>query len=218
MSRKLGPYHYLGHSSFRTEFLHRIQEIDLVDALVAMGYCKEDQKAQQRLESVVASPVFDLDVPDTDLELNPVHFLHSLCQYLKMDPDAVEKEIDRLQKGMANWKNAFSCFLWLDTGFKRTHQSIQVLSATQDHRHIELGKTLGFLDMNEQIDEVQKVIAQHQHETDGDAGLWGIVKSYLFYYGPDSAIRLSTTGEILEHYQEGISSNARGNKILDLAV
>ena len=88
---------YVGHSAFRIEFLHRIQEINAADSLVAMGYAASDTKAEERLASLIASPVFDLDLDHFDSRYSSTDFLRALCRYLQMDSEDIDTEIARLQ-------------------------------------------------------------------------------------------------------------------------
>ena len=199
---------YVGHSAFRTEFLHCIQEINGADALVAMGYTASDTRAEERLASLIASPVFDLDVSHFNFRYSSTDFLRALCRYLQMEPEDVDTEIERLKVEISRWNNSFCCFLCLDTGFKRTHQSNLALSVCESQCRIILGKTLGLLPRDEQIAEVCNLIERHQDETAGYAGIWGTVQSYLFYYALDSAIRFSIDGEFIEEFQWSVPEKA----------
>ena len=91
----------------------------------------------------------------------------------------------------------FQSFVFIDTEFKRSSEPVFVLAACDYKRYINFDIDLRAKPLHEQITHIQKIIRQHYIDTDGDIGIWGAIKRYVFFYNEGEKVALTTDGAIL---------------------
>ena len=195
-------------SSLQDRLIDAVSTESQETLLPRMGYPAQDDRAWARLNALLASPWLGLDTSDYDFRYNAADFLRMLGRALQIDPWVVDLEIHRIQHQLRVEKEAFQPYLWLDTQFKRENQPIFALAACESHRHLFFPKQTALLPFGEQIAAAKARIIAHQQETSGDAGIWGQVHQYLYYYAKGKALVFSTEGEMVGERSSDVPDKA----------
>jgi hypothetical protein len=175
----------------------KISNTPLKDIALLMGYSpKHADKASQRIQRVIDDPDLGLDAGAFDLKYSDEEFLKKLIQILEMDSPAVSREIEQISDDAFEIRMLYKPWMWIDTGFKRTHEPIFVLAFIEHFRRMPIPETAG-LPLDEQIERVKNWIVSHYQENDGKLFIWGNIKKYWFHYGEDQVIAFSPDGTVL---------------------
>jgi len=86
----------------------------------------------------------------------------------------------------------------VDTKFKRTNESILILSALESRRYIKIDWDIRKLAFEDQIPLISALIKQHYEQTGGRLKTWGEIQQYAFLYGEGETIVFKPDGEIHE--------------------
>jgi len=87
--------------------------------------------------------------------------------------------------------------LFIETNFKRTSESVHVLSAMQHSRYLAIDSAVQSLSLNSQLDQIRLIVKAH-YEKQTKLPLWGDIQQYVYFYEKDVIIIISPQGEILD--------------------
>lgn len=183
--------------NLHNELQLKIANTSLKDIALLMGYRpKHADKASQRIQRAIDDPNLGLDDAGFDLKYSDEEFLKKLCEVLDLDSPSVLEEIKKVSDNAFEIRTRYQPWIWVDTGFKRTHEPIFVLAFIEHFRRIPLPELAG-LPLDEQIEKVKKGILRHYKENDGKLLIWGEIKKYWFHYGENQVIAFSPDGTVL---------------------
>ncbi len=178
----------------------RLAATDLPTICAQLGYSSTD-KASKRIEEIISSPVLCLDKSGFDFHYGTPEFIRKLCSLLKIPTLLSNQVIDEIHASLATTKARFIPRLFIETNFKRRNEPIFSLAAMENRRYIAIDSIIQDLPLNDQIDEVQKLIAIH-YATQPSLPLWGEVQQYVYFYDAKTIIIFSPTCEIIDVVNE----------------
>lgn len=181
-----------------------------------LGYRKSQlAKAQQRVIKTVQSPLLGFDTSHFDFKYSQVEFVRRLCQLLlsdtalqtKVNESLCQVAIKQVNKFIRFYHHAYTPWIYVDTGFKRSTQPIFALALCESKRRIALPKTMQLLASNEQHSIVSELITQHyqysQSLHDSKLGIWGEIQQYVFFsndWKTTKPIVFNTLGEPIDNH------------------
>ena len=110
--------------------------------------------------------------------------------------ETASRKIKKISDDAFEIRMRYKPWIWVDTGFKRTHEPIFVLAFIEHFRRMPIPDTAG-LPLDEQIERVEQWIVRHYQVNNGSLMIWGKIKKYWFHYGVDQLIAFSPDGTVL---------------------
>ncbi len=109
-------------------------------------------------------------------------------------------------------------YIFIDTHFKRTCQSILSLGCMEGQRNIGLDKELlVFKSEKEVLDMIGNIVKNHYFASEGKLPLWGKIYNYVYHHTNGQKYIFDTDGEWLQNQDEILESRAVlkiGNQII----
>lgn len=173
----------------------RLSTCNLKDICHLMGY--KDDRSVTRVRDVVTDPCLGLFKGGYDLKFNDAEFLSKLCSVLGIDINEFKAELDAIHAEHDDRRDRFKSYVFVDTGFKRTTQPIFALAGLSWQRYIRLEYEVRVQPLSEQVVYVQRLIKSHYEKQNGQLGIWGDIKKYLFVYAEGEQLEISPDGIIL---------------------
>lgn len=195
-------------SEFKTDIKARLKGKTPVEILKAMGYQKPTQQTIERLESVMASKRLGLEHGGFDLKYSTPEFLGALCKVAGIDEQEARQRVRHLHNGVSEDWHAFKPYLWVNTHFKRRSQPIFALAAMESRRYLSFPEGFWRLPIAEQLGEAQRKVHTHMADTEGTLPMWGDIDEYWFFYEPETAYVLSTSGDVLGKWKGPVPNRA----------
>jgi hypothetical protein len=164
-----------------------------IDLVKKMGY-KNIAKGLRRLESCL-----------TQARVNN-NFLNQLAHVTALDIKVIEEALsitqnEIRQKEIENLKINFKPHIKINHELKRpTNITAVAFIGEKQFKEIPFPKSITKDSLWNQIEEVRKMIHQHQITTEGKCSLFGRITGYLYFYQFDEWIEFSTDGQIMEYY------------------
>ena len=151
--------------------------------VIEMGYTsKRIPIAILRLNDVISSPVLGFESTRLDFKYSHREFVEKALSIIEIPASKVKIELDKIQHALYEESIAFDAYIFVETGFKRTTESIMALGALNSQRYLKIGKAWRYKPFNDQIELAQKMIIEHYTTQSGELGIWGTIQHYVFYY------------------------------------
>jgi len=164
-----------------------------------MGYQpKKVKKAVKRIEDVLSDEHLGLNSSLFDFKYVNKEFLNKLCSVLNLDISQYQACLDAIEQSMELKNKGFKSYVFVDTKFKRTNESILILSALESRRYIKIDWDIRKLAFEDQIPLISELIKQHYEQAGGRLKIWGEIQQYAFFYGEGEAIVFKPGGGIQE--------------------
>jgi hypothetical protein len=184
-----------GNMKLQQEIQLRLSTCSLKDISHLMGY--KDVSPVTRIRDVMNDPHLGLFKGGYDLKFSDAEFLSTLCSVVGIDIKQYQEELDAVQADHDDRRDRFKSYVFVDTDFVRTTQPIFVLGFCQGQRCISLDYEIRIKPINEQVEGVQNLVKRHYIDHDGELGVWGDIKRYLFVYAEGFQLEISPDGDVL---------------------
>ena len=181
------------------ELQQKLLNVDIKTVAKALGYGKV-LSVQNRIETVKTSQSFsEWMYKDSgyDLKYTRVEFIKELMTFLEIDSMLLEPELTAYNEYEDKLRNEFQSYLFIDTGFRRKYESIMALAVLSSQRYIYVERTQTMVqNFSTKLAHVKKLIKEHMRKTDGDLGIWGKIKSYVWHYDEHHSISFLPDGSV----------------------
>lgn len=164
-----------------------------------MGYRGLKQQMAERVDDVLNDEWLGLTDNAYDLRYNSADFLKMMAEIAGPTAANAQALIERSRQWIDAEQHAFKPYLFVDTGFKRTTEPVQVLAACEHNRRLYFDEP-GFwrFDRNQQLARAKERIRRHMKQTGGHLAVWGKIQCYRFCYREDAAIVLSLDARVVD--------------------
>jgi hypothetical protein len=182
--------------SLQTVLKNKLSETDIAWLAKQMGYGTVD-KLQAKITLTVESQYLGLDKSTYDFVYTQPEFIRKLSLVLDINSLFSNVIINEIQVELTRQKEKFTPYIFIETNFKRTTQSVMFLAAHQSMTYIEIDKAIGILTLNQQLSHIQNLVTRHFQEHP-HIPVWGEVKHYIYVYDEKLVLKLSPSGEIVD--------------------
>lgn len=182
--------------TLQTILAEKLAERDFSELARELGYSSAD-KLISRTNKVINSAYLGLDSGGFDFRYSTPELIKRLCTTLGIPALLCDKVIAEVQAELSAKRSQFKPYIFVETGFKRTSQSVLVLAALQNRRYIEIPQNIQSLSLNDQVGAVQALIT-HSYRKHPSLELWGDVQQYVYFYDEQTVITFSTAGVVLD--------------------
>ena len=202
--------------TLKNELITQSKNILRKELLKKLGYSRVTNNEIERLSNVLADPDFGLSRSAFDFKYSNLEFIESLCVVLNIDVEDYRHEIQSAQRLNAIKSVSFRSYIYVDTGFERSSQSIVSLAVMEGERNIRIPVDVRLLPLDDQLEYVKSYITTHYEKSGGCLPIWGIIKRYIYFYEKDSSCVFSPTGEIIDDTEVTLTkaSLCLGNKVI----
>ena len=177
----------------------RIQKHDTHNVLKEMGYSSTAiDKANTRLANLLADPLLGVGSGGYDFKYSNREFLIVLCRILDINSNLVDMFLKDSKELAIRKAKAYRSHIFIDTGFKRTTQSIFVLAFMGSKRNISFSIEECILPKMQQIEIASNKARVHYKESKGSLKLWGDIDRYVFQCEENIRIIIDKDGEIIK--------------------
>lgn len=184
----------------RELLIDALQGTDLEDIARRMGYNrKRVPKAVQRIESTCNDRDLGLSQGHYDFRFTATEFLVRLCQVLEIEDSLVKSSIYDLERQIQARSAAYPCWIFVETGFRRTSEPILMLALCESLRNLQVPHDMRSLPLEEQVSRASEIVKKHYNENHGELKFWGKIRQYHYHYAyaPDGIICFDPDGTVL---------------------
>ncbi len=181
-------------------------EKDLI--IRALGYYNK-KKGLKKLDELLSAETAEewLKGSGYDFTHTNESILTKLCEVLDLDKKYYINIIKIINKRL----NAISLmpqpYIFINTNFKRTSQTIISLACLEGIRRIYIDKKDVFDSNDDGLSIAKKLVRENYFETKGVAGIWGKIHNYI-YFANGKKFTLNKDGEIEVEAEEVFESKA----------
>jgi hypothetical protein len=175
---------------------NKLSETDIAWLAKQMGYGTVD-KLQAKITLTVESQYLGLDKSTYDFVYTQPEFIRKLSLVLDINSLFFNAIINEIQVELTRQKEKFTPYIFIETNFKRTTQSVFSLAFCESMRYIAIDKAIGILTLNQQLSHIQNLVIRHFQEHP-HIFIWGEVKHYIYFYDEKLVLKLSPSGSIVD--------------------
>ena len=173
-----------------------LKQQDIYSLIQKMGY-QDSVKPLQRIHNLLEDPELGLDDSHYDFKYTSQEFLVKLCESAGLSESNYVPNINSIKSEIKSRRSSFKSYVFIDTEFKRTTESIIAIACMQANQYFSLDYSIRKRPKSEQISHVLQFINTHYQESSGRLPLFGGIKRYWFYYENNKAYKISTDGIVL---------------------
>lgn len=173
-----------------------LKQQDIYSLIQKMGY-QDTVKPLQRIHNLLEDPELGLDDSNYDFKYSSQEFLVKLCESAGLSERSYLPNINSIKSEIKRRRSSFKSYVFIDTEFKRTTESIIAIACMQANQYFSLDYSIRKRPKSEQLSHVLKFINTHYQESSGRLPLFGGIKRYWFYYENNKAYKISTDGIVL---------------------
>ena len=178
----------------------RLETQDIKEVAKKLGYSTSD-KVSIRIKSIIKSPHLSLDESQYDFRYSTEQLITKLCAELEIPTLLSKTIITNIQRELQIEAQRFKPYIFIETGFKRTDESIVRLLAMASKRYLSLEGDFTTLPLNEQLTSVRDVIINHA-KNHSNLAVWGEIQQYAYFFEGDLIFTFSPAGELLDAMSE----------------
>ena len=169
-----------------------------------LGYhtpCKGEQGLQKflnagSLDKWLQSSLFDFVHA-------PATFVRKLAQILDLDSPRLEREIEAIQDREVRKIRMPRPWIFVETHFRRTGESVLILAMLEGKRRIALKKEQVFeRPLPEVLGLVSRIVLEHYTQSGGKLPIWGSIDEYHYHHPDGSVYRFDPQGVPIDQTRE----------------
>jgi hypothetical protein len=188
-------------TTFITQLNQIIAPLNKRQLLKSIGY-RTTTKARERLNSLLESESvyswLKTSEANYDMKYTSTEFIEKIATALSLDDTIVQTELQYAKQRNSDIRALQSNYIFVDTGFKRKHESVMALAVCEFQRYISLDtEKLVDMSFDDRLLHVRSLIKEHYSKNNAKAGIWGDIKHYIWFYGDNQRILLSSDGIIM---------------------
>ncbi|MEA2099988.1 MAG: hypothetical protein U9P72_07650 [Campylobacterota bacterium] len=137
-----------------------------------------------------------------DLKYSSSQFFEKLCEVLEIEKNDVKFALVQQAKYKNEIDKFNSCYIFVNTNFKRTTQPIFILAFAEGARRIGLDtKEFVFKTQEEILDSISNIVASHFKRKDGKVEVWGDIKNYIYHNFDGETYTFDVDGKQIENIE-----------------
>ncbi len=178
----------------------KLHDIDQKALVSQMGYHNKTAGAKSLKKFLETKSIHQwLKKGNFDNHHTSETFLLALCEILDIDREDYIQTIEQSKKR----QDAISCmqnpYISIDTGFRRTTQSIIVLMAMGSKNRIAIDKEeIVFKSDDDILKMISQMIQKHYQTTQGKLDMWGEIQHYVYYHVDGKRYFFDTAGMLCD--------------------
>lgn len=177
--------------------------LDLFEVASKIGYANT-KKGEKRIRRVVNDKSLNLLHGGWDGVFAAEAFLKKLLTVvgLNLKQLNLQKEFDEMQLIARDENFGFQPWIFIQTNFKRSGQSILSLAFLENSRRLKINKSIKRLGRDAQIEQLRKIVDKHYNSLvkvkEGGAiiNFWGKVDHYICHIDKEKVTSLYPNGQI----------------------
>ena len=199
------------------QITQKLEQISHDDLLRTIGYhnLKIGHRTMQKFLYTDTIYLW-LKTGNFDMKYDSATFLRALIKVLDLSSPFVEEEIQESQKRLGCIARMKESYIFIDTHFKRSGESVFVLAMLGGRRYISIDKELLLYKSKMEIfQEIGKIIRQHYLKHEGRLDLWGEIYTYVYHHSDGNKYIFNPDGTLSEDHEDILESKAEirlGNK------
>ena len=194
--------------------------LDLFEVASKIGYANT-KKGEKRIRKVINDKNLDLVHGGWDGVLGSEGFLKKLFAVigLNLNQSNLQKEFNEIQLTTRDENFGFQSWIFVQTNFKRSGQSILSLAFLENNRRLKINKSIKRLGHDAQIKQLRKIVDKHYNSLEKikDDGaiinFWGKVDHYVCHIDKEKVISLYPNGQIKTELDHNVN---HGGAVLSL--
>ena len=177
----------------------KLQTTSQKKLLKQMGYdsLKTGQKTLQSL--LDADDIYQwIKTGHFDFKYTSKAFVKTLCKVQEVSEIDYVLVLDAYEQRAQKINHESYSFIYVNTDFVRTSESVMVLAILEGKRRVWLDKEVLFdMSKDEIIFHVSKLIQEHYQAVKGTLTLWGEIKNYVLHYKDEESVIFDVDGNVL---------------------
>ena len=178
------------------------QELPNIDMKVlakALDYHNVDS-VKKRIEAIANSQNFAEWMQQNggyDLKYTRMEFMEKMMAFLEIDLTLLELDLIAYNEHEEKLKREFKSYIFMYTGFRRKNEPIMALAMLSSRRYIYIDKEQTIeQNFSTKFAHAKELIKEYISKTDGDLGIWGEIKSYVWHYDENNSIIFKLDGTL----------------------
>ncbi len=192
------------------QITQKLEQVSHNDVLKAMGYhnLKTGHKTLQKFLDTDTIYLW-LKIGNFDMKYDSESFLRALLKAVNFPASLAEDEIQESQKRLGCIARMKELYIFIDTHFKRSGESVFVLAMLGGRRHISIDKELlVYKSKTEIFEEIGKIIRQHYLAHEGRLDLWGEIYTYVYHHSDGNQYIFNPDGTLSKGHEDIPESKA----------